>query len=472
MTETVLPPLDGGAGPAGLSLAELRAAYTSGRVTPSALVGEVLARIAARADHAWITVRSEAELLAVAHRLERRADGHGIEDLPLYGVPVGVKDSIDVAGLPTTNACPDFAYIPVTSATAVRRLEAAGAFVVGKTNLDQFATGLNGTRSPYGVPESVYGGGLISGGSSSGSAVAVAAGVVPVALATDTAGSGRVPAAMNGIVGLKPTTGMISTLGLVPACRSADCITVMASRVDDAMAVYDAVAAPDPGNPWSRPEPRDLALAPGGRPPRLGLPDAGALEFFGDDVMRAAHLAARSRAAAELDAGTVDVDLAPFHEAGDLLYGGPWVAERDADLGDFIRANPRSVLPVIRDIIVGGPRYSAVDTFRAQHRLRWLRHQIRPVWEHVDALLLPTIGTTFTVDEMRADPIDRNTMLGRYTRFGKLLDLAALAFPAGTTPDGRPLGLMLVGPARSDRVLAGLAARLLGEPVAGLRPAS
>jgi allophanate hydrolase len=462
MTETVLPPPATGAGPAGLSLAELRAAYTSGRSTPSALVSEVLARIAERSDQAWISLRTEAELLATAGRLERLAADRGLAELPLYGVPFGVKDSIDVAGLPTTNACPDYAYVPVTSATAVRRLEAAGAIAVGKTNLDQFATGLNGTRSPYGIPRSVYGGGLISGGSSSGSAVAVASGVVPVALATDTAGSGRVPAAMNGIVGLKPTPGMISTLGLVPACRSADCITVMATGVADAMAVYDAVAAPDPANPWSRPEPRDLPEPPA-RPPRLGLPAPVALEFFGDDVMRAAHLTARAHAAAELGADTVDVDLAPFYEAGDLLYGGPWVAERDADLGDFIRANPGSVLPIIRDIIVGGPQYSAVDTFRAQHRMARLRHEVRAVWDHVDAMLLPTVGTTFTVDEMLADPVHRNTMLGQYTRFGNLLDLAALAFPAGTTSDGRPLSLMLVGPARSDRVLAALAGRLLGE---------
>jgi allophanate hydrolase len=287
---------------------------------------------------------------------------------------------------------------------------------------------------------------------------------VPVALATDTAGSGRVPAAMNGIVGLKPTPGMISTAGLVPACRSADCVTVMATRADDAMTLYDAVAAPDPGNPWSRPEPRDLTEPARDRPPRLGLPAPGALEFFGDDVMRAAHLAARARAVADLGAETTDLDLAPFHEAGDLLYGGPWVAERDADLGDFIRGHPDSVLPVIRDIIVGGPAYSAVDTFRAQHRMTRLRHEVRTVWERADAVLLPTVGTTFTVAEMLADPIDRNTMLGHYTRFGNLLDLAAIAFPAGTTPDGRPLSLMLVGPARSDRVLAGLAARLLGEP--------
>jgi allophanate hydrolase len=463
MTETVLPATDGGTGPAGVSLAELRTAYLRGHVTPSALVGQVLRRIAERDDSAWISLRGEAELLATARHLEDVAARDGIEHLPLYGVPVAVKDSIDVAGLPTTLACPDFAYVPDTSATVVRRLEAAGAFVVGKTNLDQFATGLNGTRTPYGIPRSVYGGDLISGGSSSGSAVAVASGCVPVAIATDTAGSGRVPAAMNGIVGLKPTPGMISTAGLVPACRSADCVTVMATRVDDAMAVFDAVAAPDPGNPWSRPEPRDLTDPPANRAPRLGLPAPVALEFFGDDVMRAAHLAARAQAAARLGADTVDVDLTPFHEAGDLLYGGPWVAERDADLGDFIRANPDSVLPVIRDIIVGGPPYTAVDAFRAQHRVTRLRHQVRTVWEHADALLLPTVGTTFTVAEMLADPLDRNTMLGHYTRFGNLLDLAAIAFPAGTTPDGRPLSLMLVGPARSDRVLAGLAGRILGE---------
>lgn len=463
MLETPLPPATG-AGPAGFSLNDLRGAYLTSGTTPSDVVAAVLDRIASRKDGAWISLFSAAELTAAARRVETLAEqAGGIESLPLYGVPVGVKDSIDVAGLPTTNACPDYSYLPTRSATAVRRLVDAGAIVVGKTNLDQFATGLVGVRSPYGACESVYGGGLISGGSSSGSAVAVASGTIPVAVATDTAGSGRVPAAMNGIVGLKPTLGMISTAGLVPACRTIDCLTVMASNVDDAMTLYTVLAAADPDHPWSRSEPRDLTPPPD-RPPRLGVPDPSALEFFGDDAMRRAHLAARARAVGELAADAVDVDLDPFFEAGGLLYAGPWVAERDADLGDFIRANPGAVLPVIREIITGGVEYTAVDLFRAQHRLAQLRHATRRVWEHVDALVLPTIGTTFTIDEIRADPIRRNTILGHYTQFANLLDLAAIAVPAGTTDDGRPVSLMLIGPARSDLVLASIAARLPGDP--------
>jgi allophanate hydrolase len=423
----------------------------------------VLERIALRDDHAWISVAPADRLQAEARRLEQAADAAGgIEHLPLYGVPVGVKDNIDVEGFATTNACPDYSYRPKHSATAIRRLLAAGAVVVGKTNLDQFATGLVGARSPYGTCESVFGGGLISGGSSSGSAIAVASGVVPVAVATDTAGSGRVPAAMNGIVGLKPTLGMISTRGLVPACRSIDCITVMATRVDDAVSLYSVLSGPDPQDPWSRPEPRDLLPEPAAAP-RLGMPPAAALEFFGDEPMRRAHLDARAAAAAGLGSTVRAIDLDPFFEAGSLLYQGPWVAERDADLGDFIRAHPDSVLPVIRQVIVGGAGYSAVDTFRAQHRLRELRHRIGAGWQDVDAIVLPTVGTTFTIDQVLADPVDRNTQLGRYTEFANLLDLAALSVPAGMTADGRPTSLMLVGPARSERVLAQIGATLLDE---------
>ena len=442
-------------GPTPTALADVRARYAAGGTTPEDVARGVLQRIEERDDHAWISTFGEAELVRRAHELERAADAAGgIDGLPLYGVPIGVKDSIDVAGLPTTVACPDYAYLPERSAEAVRRAEAAGAIVVGKTNLDQFATGLVGARSPYGACESVYGGGMISGGSSSGSAVAVASGTVPVAIATDTAGSGRVPAALNGIVGLKPTLGTISTAGLVPACRTIDCITVMASGVDDAVALYRAIAGPDPENPYSRDE-HEPAAPPAG-PFRLGLPDESQLDFFGDDAMRAAHLAARAGLAAQ----TKSVDLDPFTEAGDLLYAGPWVAERDADLGDFIRADPASVLPVVRDIITGSPAYSAADLFRAQHRLKALRRIVNRVWDDVDALVLPTIGTTWTIDEVLADPIAKNTALGRYTMFANLLDLAAIAVPAGLTADGRPVSLMLVGPARSDLVLAAIAQQI------------
>ena len=451
------------------SLTGLRAEYASGARTPTAVVEAVLDRIAARGDdHAWISRFPVEALHGRAAELERRALAGGIGGMPLYGVPVAVKDSIDVEGLPTTNACPDYAYLPRRSAFAIRRLIEAGAIVIGKTNLDQFATGLVGVRSPYGAPESVFGGGMISGGSSSGSAVAVAAGVVPVAIATDTAGSGRVPAALNGIVGMKPTLGLISTTGLLPACRSIDCISVMSTGVEDALAVLDVISGPDPDNPWSRP----VGLRPpliG--PPRLGLPVVDDLEFFGDHAMRGAHLAARDRAVAELGASTHPVPLADFREAGALLYAGPWVAERLADLAGFLASHPDSVLPVTRSIIEGGASFSAAEAFGAQHRMAELRLAVTRLFGHVDALVLPTIGTTFTQDQVRADPIATNTMLGHYTQFANLLDLCAISLPAGRTGDGRPVSLMLLAPAGGDLVLGELARRLLGEQPPAVSPA-
>jgi allophanate hydrolase len=451
---------------AGPTVAGLREAYRSGaRLTD--IVEQTLARIAERAgDHAWISVFPPEKLIDDARRLERRAQvAGGVDRLPLFGIPVGVKDNIDVVGLPTTNACPDFAYRPERSATVITRLERAGAIIIGKTNLDQFATGLVGARSPYGACESIFGGGMISGGSSSGSALAVASGVVPVAVATDTAGSGRVPAALNGVIGFKPTLGMLSTAGLVPACRSIDCITVMSRTVADALGVLQVCGGPDPEHPWTRTDASFEALpAPPTGTVRLGLPDRDQLEFFGDRSMRAGHLDARDRTVAVLDATTTRVDLTPFTDAGELLYNGPWVAERFADLGPFITAHPDAVLPVVRQIIVGGgDGYRAADLFRAQHRLKDLRHAVQRVWRDVDALLLPTIGTTWTHEQVTAEPITRNAALGRYTQFANLLNLAAISVPAGLTSDGRPVAVMLVGPARSDLVLAGIAARLLGE---------
>jgi allophanate hydrolase len=410
-----------------------------------AVVDAVLARLAdRRGDAAWISVFTPAELHARADALTAR----GPAGLPLYGVPFAVKDNIDVAGLPTTAACPAFAHAPQRDASAVARLLAAGAIAVGKTNMDQFATGLNGTRSPYGAPESVFGGDLIAGGSSSGSAVAVASGVVPVALGTDTAGSGRVPAAMNGIVGLKPTRGLVGTTGVLPACRSLDCVSIFTRDVPDAAAVLAVLAGPDPDDPWSRTGP---LAAPAGTP-RLALADG--LDFSGDTAMAAAFAAVADRAAARA-ADTVRVPAEPLVEAGDLLYTGPWVAERLAGLEAFLDAHPDALLPVIRDVVGKGRGFTAVDAFRARHRLQELRASCARIWERADVLLLPTVPTTFTRAQLVAEPVSRNLVLGRYTQFANLLDLAALAVPAGTTPDGRPVGVTLLGPAFSEgRLLA------------------
>ncbi|MFI7585582.1 allophanate hydrolase [Spongisporangium articulatum] len=449
----------------GTALSRLRSAYAQAKTTPAAEAERSLAAIEATSrNHAFITVATPEQVERSLENLDKLATrAGGPQSLPLYGVPMAVKDNIDVQGFPTTNACPAFAYEPEESAHAVEQIVEAGAIVMGKTNLDQFATGLVGVRSPYGFSESVYGQGIVSGGSSSGSALAVATGVVPVALATDTAGSGRVPAALNGIVGIKPTLGLVSTRGLLPACRSIDGITVMSTSVEDGLTVLRTIVGPDPRNPWGR-TPAQLApsqLDAGWRAPRIGLPAESALEFFGDDAMRAAHLAARGSAVETLSATTVPVDLEPFLEAGALLYAGAWVAERLADMGEFFAAHADEVHPVVREIIEGGAQYSAADGFRTQHKLRSLRHAVRPVWDDVDALLIPTIGTTVTMDEIAAEPFAKNATLGHYTHFGNLLDLAAIAIPAGTTSDGRPCSLMLVGPPYSDLTLASIAARLM-----------
>jgi allophanate hydrolase len=416
----------------------------------------VLGRIADRGeDGTWISVLDRAELMVRAKDLEQQADP---DSLPLYGIPFGVKDSIDIEGIATTLACPDYSYQATATAPVVARLIEAGAIYIGKTNLDQFATGLNGTRTPYPTPRSVFGGNLISGGSSSGSALAVATGEVPFTVATDTAGSGRVPPALNGIAGFKPSRGLISTVGLVPACRSLDCISLIAGTVPDLATVFDLVAGVDERDPYTRARRRDP------RHPkdfRVGLPDMGELEFFGDAPMRAAHLAARGRIQQDFDR-TVTAPFGPFLAAGELLYQGPWVAERLAEFGDFLAEHPNSVLPVIRTILEGGSKYSAVDVFTAEHRLGELRAQVAALWHEMDVLVLPAIGTTFTVDEVLADPIGANTKLGHYTHFGNLLDLCAAVVPAGLTSDGRPAALMVLGPALADDRVLAMAAELSG----------
>ncbi len=416
---------------------------------------DVLARIAARGDdHAWIFLRDEADLVTEAEAAAARwPDPAGRP--PLFGVPYAVKDNIDVAGLPTTAACPGYAYRPAADAPLVARLRAAGAVCVGKTNLDQFATGLSGTRSPYGACESPLQAGLISGGSSSGSAVAVAAGLVPFAIGTDTAGSGRVPAALCGVVGLKPSRGLVSTLGVVPACASLDCPSVFATSVADASAVLAVIAGFEPADPWSRALPAPPPLLPGSAPPRAGVPREP--EFYGD------------AAAADAFAGVVrliggeaatELDISDFLHAGKLLYEGPWVAERLAAVGDFAAAHPDLVHPVTRAVLDSGRGYSAADAFRGLHRLAELRAATRAAWESLDVLLVPTVPTTFTVREVLADPVRRNAMLGHYTTFGNLLDLCAVAVPAGFTATGRPHGVTLLAPAGSDAALARAAARL------------
>ncbi|MEU8196684.1 allophanate hydrolase [Microbispora amethystogenes] len=429
-------------------------------MTPAEVVAHTYRRIRERGDDGvWISLRREADVLR---------DLDGLDPaLPLYGVPFAVKDNVDVAGMPTTAACPAFAYRPERSAPLVDRLVAAGALLIGKTNLDQFATGLSGTRTPYGACESPLVPGLISGGSSSGSAVAVAAGLVPFAIGTDTAGSGRVPAALTGTVGLKPSRGLVPTLGVVPACRSLDCASVFARTVADATAVLRVIAGPHPDDPWSRtPPPRK----PGGGPStRIGVPRTP--EFFGDGAAAEAFAAVTERLAG-LGHEIVPVDLTPFLAAGRLLYEGPWLAERLAGVGDFTTRHARDLHPVTRRVLESGRSISGAEVFGGLHRLRELRAATAAEWARIDALAVPTVPTTFTLAEMAEDPIGRNTILGHYTTFANLLDLAAVAVPAGLTPAGRPHGVTFLAPAGSDDFLATLGAGFLGEKAESQAPAA
>jgi allophanate hydrolase len=445
--------------PAMLTLPALRAAYTEG-LTPPDVIEEVIARRAALADPAvFISVVPDGELRAVAQAL--MADGP--EGKPLWGVPFAVKDNIDVAGLPTTAACPAYAYDPARDAAVVARLLSAGAIVIGKTNLDQFATGLNGTRSPYGAPRSVFNAEYVSGGSSSGSAVAVAAGLCSFALGTDTAGSGRVPAAFNNLVGIKPTPGRVPNTGVVPACRSLDVVTVFAGSVEDGVAVRRVMDGPDAGDPFSR------AGAPAPLPPRprIGVLAGAEREFYGNAEVEALYDAAIARAEA-LGGTVVPFDYAPFREAAALLYDGPWVAERLAAVEGFLKTNAADLDPTVRKIIEGARGKSAVEAFRGRYRLEELRKAVAPVWQAVDMLLLPTSPTTYSVADMLADPVARNSQFGRYTNFANLLGYAAIAVPAGFGASGLPAGVTLVGPAFSDDSLAPFAAQMHAAAACGM----
>ena len=432
------------------TVAAIVAAHRAGETTPARTVARSFARIRAHDDPAvFINLRAEHEAVAEAERLARQDP-----NLPLYGVPVAVKDNIDVAGLPTTAACPAYAYRPAQDATAVAKLREAGAIIIGKTNLDQFATGLVGVRSPYGVPRNALRSDLIPGGSSSGSAVAVAAGLVPLALGTDTAGSGRVPAMYNNIVGLKPSVGLVSTAGLVPACRTLDCVSVFSLTVDDAMTALGVIAGSDNADPYSRTRPLGaLSALPASL--SLGVPQAGQLVFYGDQTAAAAYDRALRRWS-DLGARFVEIDLEPFYETARLLYEGPWVAERYLVVRDLIASAPEAVHPVTREVVLSGARQTAADAFAAFYRLESLRRATERLLAGVDALVLPTAPTTYTVAQVRANPIELNNRLGTYTNFVNLLDLCGLALPASLDDKRAPFGITLLAPAGRDAKLASL----------------
>jgi allophanate hydrolase len=434
--------------PAMLTLDALRALYLERPLALRDVVEEVLARIAAAQDPAIFISRVAPDDVrrAASDLLERVPDP---SLLPLWGVPFAVKDIIDVAGLETTAACPAFTSRPEKDATVVARLKAAGALVVGKTNLDQFATGLSGTRSPYGAPRSVFNADYVSGGSSSGSAVAVAAGLVPFALGTDTAGSGRVPAAFNNIVGIKPTPGLLSTTGVIPACRSLDCVAILSASVTDGVTIRRVAEAFDPSDAYSVHGTQE----PLPSPLRVGVLSMDQREFYGDEE-NAALYARSIETMRGLGAEIVIFDYRPFRDIGALLYDGPWLAERLVAVGSFVDSHPQDVDPTVRTLLEGAHHHTAADAFAAMHRLKELSRIVEAEWAKADILLLPTAPTIYKVADMRADPIRLNARFNHYTNFVNFLGCAAIAIPAGFRSDGLPFGVTLVARPFRDDALA------------------
>ena len=438
-----------------LSLIDIAAQVGAGRRSAVEVARAALVRVAAYEavqPAVWITRVPEADVLAQAKAVDARIAAG--ERLPLAGAPFAVKDNIDVAGLVTTAACPAFAYKAAASAPVVARLIAAGAVLIGKTNLDQFATGLVGARSPYGACGSVYNRDYVSGGSSSGSAVAVAAGLVAFALGTDTAGSGRVPAAFNHLVGLKPSLGRWSTQGVVPACRSLDCVSVLVSTAAEAALVDDVAAGFDPEDPYSRRAPSADATTI----EAIGVARPDQLDWMGDGEAPRLYAVAIDRVR-RMGARLVEVDIAPLLEAAALLYDGPWVAERTAAVEHLLRTQPRAIEPTVRAILQSGWAISAVDAFKGQYKLRAFQRAAEALWDRIDALLLPTTAAAYRIREVRAEPLALNANLGRYTNFVNLLDMSAVAVPAGFRDNATGFGVTFIGPAWADRALLDAARR-------------
>ena len=439
-----------------LSITSLRGRYAARELTPSQLVESLIAARDSFVSHnIWISQVSDDSLRTRARQL----DGIDPASLPLYGIPFAIKDNIDFAELPTTAACPAFAYQPPASAPVVQALLDAGAIALGKTNLDQFATGLVGTRSPHGACRNAFDPEYLSGGSSSGSAVAVALGLASFALGTDTAGSGRVPAAFNNLVGYKPTLGLLSMRGVVPACRTLDTVSVFALTAEDAERIGKIAARFDAGDPWSRAMPRAAKRGWSSGKFTFAVPGDAQLEFFGNDAYGWLFVEAIDQLRS-MGGEPREVDISSLLETARLLYEGPWVAERYLATEKLMESNPEAMLPVTRGIIQGGAAPRALDAFRATYRLQALRRAAAPLWESCDLLLLPTAATHYRIADVEANPVALNSNLGRYTNFVNLMDLAAVAVPAGFTPAGLPFGVSLIAPAGSDADLLSLAGRV------------
>jgi allophanate hydrolase len=443
-----------------LSIAHLHAQYRAGSLTPTQLVQQLDAEIGeANSHNIWIRRLTLDEMLVYAKNLE----GKDPASLPLYGIPFAIKDNIDLAGTPTTAACPDFAFTPKASATMVQKLIDAGAIPVGKTNLDQFATGLVGTRSPYGACKNSINPDYISGGSSAGSAVSVALNMASFSLGTDTAGSGRIPAAFNNLVGIKPSLGLLSTTGVLPACRTLDCVSIFSKNVADAETVLKVAQGFDADDAYSRQAPANEVTIGNsfvfGDSFTFGVPKSSQLAFFGN--VEAAQLFQQAIEKLEKIGGKMlEIDFAPFIETAQLLYEGPWVAERYAAIKDFFDAKPAAIFPTTYKIISNAAKFSAADTYSAMYKLKSLQRKAEAVWREIDVLVTPTAGTIYTIAEVQTDPVQTNTNLGYYTNFMNLLDMAAIAVPTGFYGNGIGFGVTISAPAFSDDALLNLAKQL------------
>ncbi len=430
-----------------LNVRSLLKAYRSGVTTPEAIVAQIYQRIEQYADPAvWIYLAPMADSLARVKALSQKDPA----TLPLYGIPFALKDNIDWAGVPTTAGCPEFAYVPEQSATVFEKLCAAGAIPIGKTNLDQFATGLVGTRSPYGICRNPFNANYIPGGSSAGSGVAVAAGLVSFSLGTDTAGSGRVPAAFTNIVGLKPTKGYLSTRGVVPAVRSLDCVSIFALTCADAEIILQVAGCFDADDPFSCPV--QFVKIPAVNQVRVGIPSQDYLDFFGNEESEQNYQNALSQLQT-LGCQIVTIDFQPFAKTASLLYEGAWIAERTAAVGNFLEQDHPGINPVVQQIVMGGTQIDAITAFQDFYRLRSLQRQAEQQWKAMDVLALPTTGTIYTVAQVQAEPFILNRNLGLYTNFVNLLDLSAIAVPSGFQSNGLPTGISFIANAWHDNFL-------------------
>ncbi len=439
-----------------LTLSSLKKSYQQEKITPVEVIQSLLTDLEQRGDDGiWIYTLPKQTLIKRAASLTQMSASQRSQ-LPLWGIPFSIKDCIDVAGTPTSAACPAFAYEATHTNPAIQKLLDAGAILMGKTNLDQFATGLVGVRTGYTVPHNAFSKDHIPGGSSSGAALSVAHGLVSFAIGTDTGGSGRVPAGYNNIVGLKPTRGLLSTRHMVAACRTLDCLSVFALTATDAQAVLQIAQGFDPENPYSRPAPAAPSQAyQASQPFRFGVPRPDQREFFGNNEVKARYENA-IETLAKLGGTSVEIDYAPFLAANDLLFSGPWVAERYVSVGKFLDANPNAAFPAVSEIIRQAKELTAAAAFEGLYNLETLRRTLQPLWHDIDCLVVPTTGTTYRLDQVAADPLPLNSHMGYYTNFVNFLDLSAIAIPNGFQSNGLPTGITLVASPHKESYLVGL----------------